>query len=76
MKQSQIDQLVLDIVTTLQNSGITAARIIDWSKGAGDDGIMTILRRHGFTAGQLADFAGKGALSKGDVWGIMREQRS
>ena len=33
MRQNQIDQLVRDIVTTLKTSGITAQRIIDWSKG-------------------------------------------
>ncbi len=75
MRQEQIDQLVRDIVWTLRNAGIPVARIIDWSKNASDSGITDTLRREGFTASQLADFAGKGALSKGDVWQITRETR-
>lgn len=63
-----------DIVTTLKTSGVTAQRIIDWSKGRDDTGIRQVLRDRGFTPAQLATFAGKGGLSKADVWSITREQ--
>ncbi len=32
------------------------------------------MRDRGFTPAQLATFAGKGGLSKADVWSITREQ--
>jgi len=75
MRQSEMDQLVRDIVSTLKGSGITVARMIDWSKGASDSGIVRIVKQKGFTGEQVADFLGKGALSKGDVWSITREQK-
>jgi hypothetical protein len=75
MRQEQLDQLVRDIVRTLRNAGVTVSRIIDWSRNVRDDNIVEILRQNGFTDGQIADFTAKGALNKGDIWGIMREQR-